>query len=180
MKKRFITGALGLLAVSGAAMAVEFVNFDVAGAAGFEDKTEADADSTGFTFTDVMVIETTPVKDQNKSGTCWCFAGTSMFEDEIVRRGGKPLDLSEMFTVRQCYLGKADKYVRMNGATNFAAGGSIMDLPYVWERYGVVPESAYPGLGYGEEKHVHGELDAVLKAYLDAVIAKPDKRMSTA
>lgn len=180
MKKRFITGALGLLAVSGAAMAVEFVNFDVAGAAGFEDKTEADADSTGFTFTDVMVIETTPVKDQNKSGTCWCFAGTSMFEDEIVRRGGKPLDLSEMFTVRQCYLDKADKYVRMNGATNFAAGGSIMDLPYVWERYGVVPESAYPGLGYGEEKHVHGELDAVLKAYLDAVIAKPDKRMSTA
>ena len=74
-----------------------------------------------------MVIETTPVKDQNKSGTCWCFAGTSMFEDEIVRRGGKPLDLSEMFTVRQCYLDKADKYVRMNGATNFCGR---------WQHYG--------------------------------------------
>jgi len=103
-----------------------------------------------------------------------------MFEDEIVRKGGKSLDLSEMYTVRQCYLDKADRYVRMNGKTNFAAGGSIMDLPYVWNRYGVVPESAYPGLQYGEEKHVHGELDAVLKAYLDAVIRNPNKRMSTA
>ena len=28
-------------------------------------------DSTGFKFTDVKVIKTTPVKDQNKSGTCW-------------------------------------------------------------------------------------------------------------
>ena len=29
-------------------------------------------DSTGFKFTDVKVIKSTPVKDQNKSGTCWC------------------------------------------------------------------------------------------------------------
>lgn len=138
------------------------------------------SDTAKFVFTDVVVIPTTSVKNQNKSGTCWCFAGTSMFEDEIVRRGGKALDLSEMFTVRQCYIDKADRYVRMNGATNFAAGGSILDLPYVWNRYGVLPESEYPGLSYGEEKHVHGELDAVLKAYLDAVIRNPNKRLSEA
>lgn len=146
----------------------------------FDEKTEADADSTGFVFTDIKVIETTPVKDQNKSGTCWCFAGTSMFEDEIVRKGGKPLDLSEMFTVRQCYLDKADRYVRMYGGTNFAAGGSIMDVPYVWDRYGAMPDSIYSGLEYGEDKHVHGELDGILKAYLDVVIKRPDKRVSTA
>ena len=145
-----------------------------------EEKVEEPSDSTAFVFTDVTLVPTTSVKDQNKSGTCWCFAGTSMFEDEIVRRGGKPLDLSEMFTVRHCYLDKADRYVRMYGGTNFAAGGSIMDVPYVWKKYGAVPESVYSGLGYGEEKHVHGELDAVLKAYLDAVIRKPDKRISTA
>ena len=134
----------------------------------------------GFVFTDEITIPVTSVKDQNKSGTCWCFAGTSMFEDEIVRKGGKPLDLSEMFTVRQCYLDKADRYVRMYGGTNFAAGGSIMDVPYVWERYGAVPESVYSGLEYGEDKHVHGELDGILKAYLDVVISRPDKRVSTA
>lgn len=55
-----------------------------------------------------------------------------------------------------------------------------MDVPYVWKKYGAVPESVYSGLAYGEEKHVHGELDAVLKAYLDAVVKKPNKRLSTA
>lgn len=86
-----------------------------------DDAKEEKNDSTGgFVFTDVKVLKTTPVKDQNKSGTCWCFAGTSFFEDEIMRKGGKELDLSEMYTVRQCYLDKAENYVRMNGATNFA------------------------------------------------------------
>lgn len=145
-----------------------------------DDVKEEKNDSTGgFVFTDVKVLKTTPVKDQNKSGTCWCFAGTSFFEDEIMRKGGKELDLSEMYTVRQCYLDKAENYVRMNGATNFAAGGSVLDVPYVWKRYGAVPESVYSGLEYGEEKHVHGELDAVLKAYLDAVRKNPNKRIST-
>lgn len=55
-----------------------------------------------------------------------------------------------------------------------------MDVPHVWKKYGAVPESVYSGLAYGEEKHVHGELDAVLKAYLDAVVKKPNKRLSTA
>lgn len=136
-------------------------------------------DSTGFKFTDVKVIKTTPVKDQNKSGTCWCFAGNSFFEDEVLRQKDKEVDLSEMFVVRQCYLDKADRFVRLYGETNFAAGGSIMDVPHVWSVAGAVPEEAYSGLGYGEEKHVHGELQAVLEAYLRGVVAKPNKRLST-
>lgn len=175
MKSRKSLAALFAAAVA-ALPAAAFGNFGYAA----DDEKEAPADTLGFEFKDVTLVPTTSVKDQNKSGTCWCFAGTSMFEDDIVRRGGKPLDLSEMFTVRQCYLDKADRYVRMYGATNFAAGGSIMDVPYVWKRYGAIPESAYPGLNYGEEKHVHGELDAILKAYLDVVVKKPNKRISTA
>ncbi|MDE6628216.1 MAG: C1 family peptidase [Muribaculaceae bacterium] len=175
-KKMLFVAAASAVALQGAA----FGNFAGTGAAE-EPAAVADtvAADTAFVFTDVVTLRTTPVKDQNKSGTCWCFAGTSMFEDEILRKGGQPLDLSEMFTVRQCYLDKADRYVRMYGGTNFSAGGSILDVPYVWKNYGALPESAYPGLNYGEEKHVHGELDAVLKAYLDAVIAKPNKRLST-
>lgn len=136
-------------------------------------------DSTGFKFTDVKVIKTTPVKDQNKSGTCWCFAGNSFFEDEVLRKHGKEVDLSEMFVVRQCYLDKADRFVRLYGETNFAAGGSIMDVPHVWAVAGAVPEEAYGGLAYGEEKHDHGELQAVLEAYLRGVVSKPNKRLST-
>lgn len=135
---------------------------------------------TAFHFTDVKTAKTTSVKDQNKSGTCWCFAGTSYFENEIRRLGGDSLDISEMFTVRKCYEDKADRYVRLYGQTNFAPGGSLLDVPYVWKRYGAVPEEVYRGLNYGEEKHVHGELDAVLAAYVKAVAAKPDKKISTA
>lgn len=137
-------------------------------------------DSTGFTFTDIKVVPTTPVKDQNKSGTCWCFAGTSLLEDEILRNTGKEVDLSEMFTVRHCYSDKADRYVRMYGSSTFAPGGSLIDVPYVFKNYGMVPEGAYPGNNYGEDGHVHGELDNILSGYVKAVVSKPNKRVSTA
>lgn len=133
-----------------------------------------------FGFKDIIAIPVTSVKDQNKSGTCWCFAGTSFYENEIRKSTGDSLDLSEMFTVRHCYSDKADRYVRTYGKANFAAGGSVLDLPYVWETYGAMPEEAYSGLNYGEDKHVHGELDAVLRAYVDAVVCKPNRRVSTA
>ncbi|MCH5245636.1 MAG: aminopeptidase [Muribaculaceae bacterium] len=137
-------------------------------------------DSTGFTFTDVKVVPTTPVKDQHKSGTCWCFAGTSLLEDEILRKTGKEINLSEMFTVRHCYSDKADRYVRMYGQTNFGPGGSIVDVPYVFETYGIVPEDAYPGNLYGEDGHVHGELNELLTQYVKTIVSKPNKRISTA
>ena len=137
-------------------------------------------DSTGFTFSDIKVNPTTSVKDQNKSGTCWSFAATSFLEEDLLRRGGPELDLSEMYTVRNCYIDKAKKYIRTNGVTNFASGGSATDVLYVADNYGVIPEECYPGLNYGEPKHNHGELDAVLKAYLDAVKQNPNKKLSTA
>lgn len=94
------------------------------------DDKKAENDSTGgFKFTDVKVVKTTPVKDQNKSGTCWSFSGVSFLEDEILRKSGKEVDLSEMFVVRHCHNDKADKFIRMNGKINFAQGGSCLDVP---------------------------------------------------
>ena len=150
-------------------------------AAATENVDSAKVDSTKtFIFTDVISLPTTSVKDQNKSGTCWCFAGTSFFEDEIRKNGGDSLDLSEMYTVRQCYLDKARQYVRMYGQANFGAGGSAMDVPYVWANYGAVPEEVYTGLQYGEDKHVHGELDAVLTAYVKEIAKKPNRNLWSA
>ena len=68
-----------------------------------------------------------------------------------MHKGAPEVDLSEMFVVRNCYIDKAKKYVRMNGATNFSQGGSILDVPYVWEHYGAMPEEAYAGLNYGDK-----------------------------
>lgn len=150
-----------------------------AGASAADNKATA-PDSMGYKFTDVKLVKTTPVKDQNKSGTCWCFAGISFFEDEILRKSGKELDLSEMFVVRHCYNDKADRYIRMYGATMLSQGGSGLDVPYAWENYGIVPEEVYRGLNYGEEKHSHYEMADVVESLAKAVVKNPGKRLSTA
>ena len=97
-------------------------------------------DSTGFKFTEVITIPTTSVKDQNKSGTCWAFSGLSTLEDNVLKNTGKEIDLSEMFVVRNAYIDKAKKYMRMNGKLNFAQGGSFADVLEMTRLYGAVPE----------------------------------------
>lgn len=139
------------------------------------------ADSTdGFGFVDQIVIPVTPVKDQNKSGTCWSFAGTGLFENEILRNTGDTVDLAEMYIVRKCYEDKADRYVRLYGNCNFSPGGSVLDAPYVMKRYGLMPEEAYRGLEYGEPKHVHGELQGVLEGVVKTIVSNPNRKVSTA
>ncbi len=135
---------------------------------------------TSFVFTDVIVNPTTSVKDQNKSGTCWSFSGISFVEDELLRKGAKDIDLSEMFIVRQCYIDKAINFVRYYGNANFGEGGGLLDVPHVFNKYGMLPEEAYTGLQYGEEKHNHGELAAILTAYLKEVVKNPNKKLSKA
>ena len=70
----------------------------------------------GYRFTDVKILPVTPVKDQSRSGTCWCYSTLSFFESEILRAGGPELDLSEMWIVRNIYFEKAVKYVRLHGS----------------------------------------------------------------
>ena len=66
-------------------------------------------DSTGFKFTDTKVIKTTKVEDQYKSGTCWCYSTNTFFEDEILRKTGKEINLSQAFVVNHCYRDKVVK-----------------------------------------------------------------------
>lgn len=139
-------------------------------------------DSTGFKFTDVKINRTGSVKDQNKSGTCWAFSGISTLEDNVMRKGGPELDISEMFVVRNAYIDKAKKFMRMNGQINFAQGGSWGDVLDMTRLYGAMPEEAYTGLNYGDEKHSHYEMAEALEAYLRAVLSRgtKNKKLSTA
>lgn len=133
-----------------------------------------------FKFTVVKQNKITPVKNQCSSGTCWSFSSLGFFEAELLRMGKPEANLSEMFVVHHSYVDKAEKYVRMHGNTNFAGGGSFSDVAYVIKNYGIVPESEMEGLKYGEEKHMHGELDALTEAYVKVIVTNPNKKLSTA
>lgn len=137
-------------------------------------------DSTGFKFTDVKVIKTTAVKDQNKSGTCWCYSSNTFFEDEILRKTGKEIHLSEGFVVYHCYYDKAIKYIRMDGRINFAEGGSGLDVPYVWKTYGMVPNDVYTGMVNGDKKFATAELTDALTGYVGVINKNQMKKLSPA
>ena len=121
-------------------------------------------------FTIPHNVNTTPVKNQGKTGTCWSFATQSFLETELLRMGKDEYDLSEMYIVRNLYPLKAEKYIRYHGLTNFGDGGQAHDVMIALEKFGAVPEEVYPGRKSSEEKHNHSEMIAVLKASMDAVI----------
>jgi bleomycin hydrolase len=95
-------------------------------------------------FTILHNIETTSVKHQGKTGTCWNFATQSFLETELLRMGKGEYDLSEMYIVRNLYPVKAEKYIRYHGLTNFGQGGQAHDVMIAWERFGIVPEEYTP------------------------------------
>ena len=131
-------------------------------------------------FTTVKDARITSIKNQANSGTCWAYSGQSFLEDELIRTGKGDYDLSEMFVVSHSYRDKGRKYVRLHGKLNFAQGGSFYDVLYVLKNYGAVPRSVLPGLNYGTTKNQHGEMEAGLKAFLDAIITNPNGKLSTA
>ncbi|MBO5980365.1 MAG: aminopeptidase, partial [Bacteroidales bacterium] len=131
-------------------------------------------------FTVVKENPITSIKDQHRSGTCWCFSALSFIESEILRTKGLEVDLSEMFVVGKSYHDRAIKYVRLDGHLNLAAGSSFGDVLHVIKDYGIVPNAEMPGLNYGTEKPEHFEMDAAIKGYTDAINSRPNKTLTTA
>ncbi|NQU52358.1 MAG: aminopeptidase [Bacteroidetes bacterium] len=151
----------------------------VANIAFAENNDKKDKTPEGYVFEDEIILPTTSVKDQNRSGTCWSFSGLSFLESEMLRLGKPEVDLSEMFIVWNSYSEKAQKDVRVHGNLNFSAGGAFHDVTNMIKKFGIVPETVFDGLNYGEEKHVHGEMDRVLKQHVDAVVENKSRKLST-
>jgi bleomycin hydrolase len=133
-----------------------------------------------YIFTPEITLKTTPVKDQNITGTCWSFATVSFLETEAIRLGKSAFDLSEMYFIRQVYSEKAERYIRFHGNITFGQGGQAHDVLDVMRKSGIVPEEVYPGLNYGEKKHNHAELEAVLKGFLNGVKQNSGEKLTTA
>lgn len=132
----------------------------------------------GYVFETVINLDATDVKNQGSSGTCWSYCTTSFLESEMIRMGKEPVDVAEMYTVRKTYEDKADKYVRLHGHLNFGQGGALLDVMHVIKYYGAVPQEAYEGLEIGFDYNKHGEMEAVLKGIVDAVIENENGRLS--
>ncbi|MEG1545419.1 MAG: C1 family peptidase, partial [Tannerellaceae bacterium] len=133
-----------------------------------------------YVFTPVKELKITPVKNQNRTGTCWSFSGVGFLESELLRQGKGEFDLSEMFIVNHSYKDKADKFVRLHGSLNYAQGGSFDDVLYATKHYGAVPESVMSGLQYGEDMHVHGELESLTISYVNTLLKNPNGKLSSA
>ncbi len=139
--------------------------------------------SADYQFTNVIEIPITSIKNQNRSGTCWCFSAISFLESEVIKAKGikDPAaypDFSEMFVVRNAYHDRAIKFVRLNGKLNMAAGSDFGDVLEVVQDYGIVPQSVFSGMNYGTELPVQGELDAVLRGYVEAVAKNPNRTLT--
>jgi bleomycin hydrolase len=135
--------------------------------------------TSNYEFTDIKTVPVTSVKNQASSGTCWSFSTLAYLESEILVAGGPETDLSPMFVVRNAYYDRAVKYVRMHGTSSLSGGAASEDVLICWRNHGIVPTEVYRGLNYGEPLHRHGELDAVIKAYCDAIIKNPNRKLST-
>ena len=62
----------------------------------------------GWQFTTVDSLAITPVKNQNRSSTCWAFSALGFLEYEVMRTKGQVVDFSEMFVVSKTMMDRAN------------------------------------------------------------------------
>ena len=129
-------------------------------------------------FTIIKQVDATPVKSQGYTGTCWAFATTSFVESELLRMGKGEFDISEMWTVRNSYIDKSDRYIRYHGTANFSQGGQAHDVMSAIKKHGMVPEGVYDGKTYEQKKYNHTEMESALKGMLDGLIPKRQGKLT--
>lgn len=139
---------------------------------------QSDSSKEGFKFTDIINLETTSIKNQGSSGTCWSYSTNSFLESEMIKQGKKPVEFSQIFTARCAYIEKAKNYVRMHGAVSLGDGGAFHDVINMYRKYGALPRSVYTGLNYGTSKNKFAEMAAVTEAMLQAVVKNPNGELT--
>lgn len=135
----------------------------------------------GFEFTTIKECPITSIKNQNQSGTCWCFSSLSYFENELLRMGKGEYDLCEMFVVHHTMQDRAKQAVRTHGDVSFSQGGSFYDVAYCIKNYGICPQEAMPQPGtlYGDTLPNHNEVDMIASAVVKAVANGKQKKLTT-
>ena len=127
----------------------------------------------GYKFEVIKELKITPVKDQNRAGTCWCYSTLGFFEAELLRMGKPEYDFSEMYIVYKTYQDRAEKTVRTHGDVSFSQGGSFGDVIYAIKHYGLVPDAEMrAGQMHGDSLSDFSEFSAVCDPFVEAVATK--------
>ncbi|MGO1521657.1 MAG: aminopeptidase C [Sphingobacterium sp.] len=134
----------------------------------------SDNSKEGFTFTEVINLGSTSIKDQGSSGTCWSYSGNSFLESEMMRMGKEPVEISQIFTARNTYIEKAKNYVRLHGNQAQGDGGQLHDVLTIFKKYGAVPYDVYRGLPEGQDRNNFSEMSPILQS-ITASVAKSKK-----
>ena len=113
-------------------------------------------------FEIIQLIKTSPLKNQESSGTCWSFATTSFIETEAIRLGKDTISISPIFYVTPAYIGKAEKFIKKKGNSWFASGDLTFSVLDAYAKYGAIPEQVYNGIIEGDWQHDHVEMDNLL------------------
>lgn len=124
---------------------------------------------SNYIFTPIYDIETSSVKAQGITGTCWSFSTSSFLENEVFRITGKKVDLSEMYSVRKAYEDKAFNYLYRQGKAQLSEGGLSHDVINAVQQYGLVPEAVFSGFKINKTYN-HKGLDKTIKALADSVL----------
>jgi len=142
------------------------------------DKNKSENAKEKYKFTTKLNLETSPVKNQGSSGTCWSYSGNSFLESEMLRNGSGFVDISEIYTARCAYIERARNYVRMHGNVGWGDGAELHDVVQVYDKYGALPYSAYTGLNYGTEKNRFGEMQAALEGFLQGIVKNKNGKLT--
>ncbi len=127
-------------------------------------------------FTTIYDIETTAVKSQGKTGTCWSFSASSFIESEIFRKTNVLVNISEMYSVRNTYEKKAENYILRQGKAQFSEGSLAHDVMNTINENGLVPEVTYSGGITNVNMHDHAELFATLDTLVNNYIKTPKEQ----
>ena len=130
-------------------------------------------------FETIIANPVTSIKNQNNSGTCWCYSSLAFLESEAMKKNPKikDLDLCESFVVNKTYIDRADRNVRTHGDASFSQGGSFYDVIYCMANYGLIPEGnmPYPNTLDGDSLFNFTSFFPPMEAYIKA-IAKSDAK----
>ncbi len=120
-------------------------------------------------FKTQYLVKTSPLKNQQSSGTCWSFATTSFIETEAIRIGKESISISPIFYVHPTYIEKAKKYIEKEGKSWLDAGDLTFSVLEAYREYGAVPETVYNGIIEGDWQHDHVEMDNAIVAMIKSI-----------